>query len=55
VVPKHPQASIVEHVDILRILRHEMEVAVGLTGVTDVSALSRSALVDDGVGYLHNP
>jgi|GEM_PF-3709041 len=30
---------------------------MGLTGViavTHVSALSRSALVDDGVGYLHN-
>ncbi len=40
---------------ILRILRQEMEVAMGLTGVTDVSALSRSALVDDGMGYLHSP
>jgi L-lactate dehydrogenase (cytochrome) len=40
---------------ILRILRQEMEVAMGLTEVTDVSALNRSALVDDRVGYLHNP
>ena len=33
---------------VLRILRGEMEVALGLTGVTDVAELSRSALVDDG-------
>jgi L-lactate dehydrogenase (cytochrome) len=31
---------------VLRILRSEMEVALGLTGVTDVRGLDRSALVD---------
>lgn len=35
-------------IHVLRILRSEMEVALGLTGVTDVRYLSRSALVDDG-------
>ena len=30
----------------LRILRGEMEVALGLTGVTDVRDLNRSALID---------
>ncbi|MGD0321026.1 MAG: hypothetical protein ABSC00_05385 [Acidimicrobiales bacterium] len=55
--PEAPQTVIAEHVDTFQILRQEMEVAMGLTGViavTHVSALSRSALVDDGVGYLHN-
>jgi len=33
---------------VLRILRGEMEVALGLTGVTDVADLNRSALVGDG-------
>jgi L-lactate dehydrogenase (cytochrome) len=33
---------------VLRILRSEMEVALGLTGVTDVADLSRDALVDGG-------
>jgi isopentenyl diphosphate isomerase/L-lactate dehydrogenase-like FMN-dependent dehydrogenase len=31
---------------VLRILRGEMEVALGLTGVPDVRDLARSALVD---------
>ncbi len=31
----------------LRIMREEMMVTLGLTGVTDVKALDRSALVED--------
>jgi isopentenyl diphosphate isomerase/L-lactate dehydrogenase-like FMN-dependent dehydrogenase len=33
---------------VLQIIREEMEVAMGLTGVADVHRLDRSALVDDG-------
>ena len=33
---------------VLRVMREEMMVTLGLTGVTDVKALDRSALVEDG-------
>ena len=37
---------------VLHILRNEMEVALGLTGVTDVADLGRGALIDDGAAPL---